>query len=140
MTIQIAREETRRCRHMGYSFRLAAKVLSYAPSISQDNTYHGLCYTSRGALAGTTNCVHHEGSIRTTHRTRSERSYHGATSRSKCMCVCVCVCVCMCVSVRINDAVSLVAISSLRREINQYAPIASCFFHDALAVHLVNGP
>ena len=24
----------------------------YAPSHRQDNTYHGLCYTSRGALAG----------------------------------------------------------------------------------------
>ena len=30
-TIQIAREETR-CRHMGYSFRLAVRVLLYAPS------------------------------------------------------------------------------------------------------------
>ena len=30
-TIQIVREETR-CRHMGYSFRLAARVLLYAPS------------------------------------------------------------------------------------------------------------
>ena len=42
------REETR-CRHMGYSFRLTA------PSHRQDSTYHGLCYTSRGALAGTGN-------------------------------------------------------------------------------------
>ena len=53
-TIQIAREETR-CRHMGYSFRLTARVLLYAPSHRQDNTYHSLCYTSRGALAGTRN-------------------------------------------------------------------------------------
>ena len=45
------RKETR-CRHIGYSFRLAARVLLYAPSHKQDNTYHGLCYTSRGALAG----------------------------------------------------------------------------------------
>ena len=33
----------------------------------QDNTYHGLCYTSRGSLAGTRNssmCPPHEGSIR----------------------------------------------------------------------------
>ena len=30
-TSQIAREETR-CRHMGYSFRLAARVILYAPS------------------------------------------------------------------------------------------------------------
>ena len=51
-TIQIAKEETR-CRHMGYYFRLAPRVLLYTPSHRQDNTYHGLCYTSRGALAGT---------------------------------------------------------------------------------------
>ena len=53
-TIQIVREETR-CRHMGYSYRLTARVLLYAPSNRQDNTYHGLYYTSRGALAGTRN-------------------------------------------------------------------------------------
>ena len=47
-------EETR-CRHMGYSFQLAARVLLYASSQRQDKTYHGLCYTSRGALAGTRN-------------------------------------------------------------------------------------
>ena len=35
--------------------RLAARILVYAPSHSQDNTYHGLCYNSRGALAGTRN-------------------------------------------------------------------------------------
>ena len=43
------------CRHMGYCFRLAAKVLPYASSHRQNNTYHGTCYTSRGALAGTRN-------------------------------------------------------------------------------------
>ena len=53
-TILIVRKETR-CCHIGYSFRLAARVLLYAPSHRQDNTYHGLCYTSRGALAGTRN-------------------------------------------------------------------------------------
>ena len=50
-----------------YSFRLAARVLSYAPSHRQDSTYHGLCYTSCGALAGTRNSSMgpaHEGSIR----------------------------------------------------------------------------
>ena len=65
-TTQIAREETR-CRHMSYTFRLAARVLLYSPSHRQDNTYHGLCYTSRGALAGTRNSSMdppHEGSIR----------------------------------------------------------------------------
>ena len=40
---------------MGYSFRLTAMVLLYAPSHKQDSSYHGLCYTSRGALAGTIN-------------------------------------------------------------------------------------
>ena len=39
----------------GLSFRLAARVLLYAQSHKQDNTYHGLCYTSRGALAGPRN-------------------------------------------------------------------------------------
>ena len=53
-TILIVREETC-CRHIGYSYRLTARVLLYAPSHRQDNTYHGLCYTSRGALAGTRN-------------------------------------------------------------------------------------
>ena len=41
--------------HIGYSYRLTARVLLYAPSHRQDSTYHGLCYTSRGALAGTRN-------------------------------------------------------------------------------------
>ena len=53
-TILIVRKETR-CRHIGYSLRLTARVLLYAPSQRQDSTYHGLCYTSRGALAGTRN-------------------------------------------------------------------------------------
>ena len=77
------REETR-CHHMGYSFRLAARVLLYASSHRQDNTYHDLCYTSRGALAGTrNNSMGPPWRINlTTHRTMSERSYRGATSRS----------------------------------------------------------
>ena len=60
-------ERGNRCRHIGYSFRLAARVLLYASSHRQDNTYHSLCYTSRGALAGTRNSSMgspHEGSIR----------------------------------------------------------------------------
>ena len=60
------REETC-CRHVGYTFQLAARVLLYASSHRQDNTYHGLCYTSRAALAGTRNSSMgppHEGSIR----------------------------------------------------------------------------
>ena len=65
-TILIVRKETC-CRHMGYSLRLTARVLLYAPSHRQDNTYHSLCYTSRGALPGTRNSSMgppHEGSIR----------------------------------------------------------------------------
>ena len=65
-TILIVRKETR-YRHIGYSYRLTARVLLYAPSQRQDNTYHGLCYTSCGALAGTRNSSMgppHEGSIR----------------------------------------------------------------------------
>ena len=56
-TILIVRKETR-CRHIGYPFRLVARVLLYAPSLS---------YTSRGALAGMRNSLMgppHEGSIR----------------------------------------------------------------------------
>ena len=83
-TTQIVREETC-CRHMGYSFWLTARVLLYASSHRQEDTYHSLCYTSSGALAGTRNS-----SMRppwridpTSHHTMSERSYHGATSRSR---------------------------------------------------------
>ena len=62
-TIPIVRKETR-CRHIGYSYRLTARVLL---SHRQYDTYHGLCYTSRGALTGTRNSSMgppHEGSIR----------------------------------------------------------------------------
>ena len=55
------------CHHMGYSFWLAARVLLYASSHRQDNTYHSLCYTSRGAQARMRNSSMgppHEGSIR----------------------------------------------------------------------------
>ena len=70
MASSILREETR-CRHMGYSFRLAARVLLYAPSHMQDNTYHGLCYTSRGALAGRRNS-----SMGSTIKDRSDEPSH----------------------------------------------------------------
>ena len=36
-TILIVRKETR-CRHIGYSYRLTARVLLYAPSHREDNT------------------------------------------------------------------------------------------------------
>ena len=83
-TILIVSKETR-CRHIGCSFQLTARVLLYAPSHRQDSTY-GLCYTSRGALAGTRNSSMgspHEGSIRRPIVQLSKRSYHGATSRSQ---------------------------------------------------------
>ena len=34
---------------------ITARVLLYAPPHRQDDTYHSLCYTSRGALAGMRN-------------------------------------------------------------------------------------
>ena len=40
-TILIVRKETR-CRHIGYSFRLAARVLLYALFHVHDSTYHDL--------------------------------------------------------------------------------------------------
>ena len=77
-TILIVRKETR-CRHIGYSYRLTARVLLYAPSHRQDNTYHILCYTSRGALAGTRNSSMgppHEGSIRRPTAPQSNKMKH----------------------------------------------------------------
>ena len=61
----------------GLLFPINSKGSFYASSHRQDSTYHGLCYTSREALAGTRNS-----SVGSTHRTMSERSYHGDTSRS----------------------------------------------------------
>ena len=49
------------------SFRLTARCFLYVPSHKQDGTYHDLCYTSCGALAGTRNSSMgppDEGSIR----------------------------------------------------------------------------
>ena len=48
-------EESRCCHYMGYSFRLAARVILYVQCYRKDSAYHGLCYTSRGALTGTRN-------------------------------------------------------------------------------------
>ena len=42
-----------RCRHyMGYSLRLAARDILYAPYRRQDSTYHSLVYNSRTTQAG----------------------------------------------------------------------------------------
>ena len=48
--IQPVKEETRCCHYMGYSFGLATGVLLHVSCQKQDNTYHDLCYTSRGSL------------------------------------------------------------------------------------------
>ena len=51
----------------GLLFPITARVILYAPSHRQDCIYHGICYTSRGALAVTRNSSMsppHEGSIR----------------------------------------------------------------------------
>ena len=82
-TILIVRNETR-CRHIGYSYRLTARVILYAPSHRQDNTYHGLSYTSRGALAGTRNSSMgppHEGSIRRPIAPSARRLHNRHTQR-----------------------------------------------------------
>ena len=77
-TILIVRKKTC-CRHIGYSFRFTARVLLYATSNRQDSTYHSLCYTSRGALAGMRNSSMgppHEGSHHQHHeQTLLPRSY-----------------------------------------------------------------
>ena len=89
------RKETR-CRQMGYSFRLPAHseqaVIAHAChghthficilyNHRQDSTY--FVYTNRGSLAGTRNkSMDPPRRIDpTTHRTMSDHSYHGATSR-----------------------------------------------------------
>ena len=66
-----------------YGIRYMVKNHSDMHHPRQDNTYHCLCYTSHGALAGTRNSpMGPPWRIDpTTHRTMSERSYHRATSR-----------------------------------------------------------
>ena len=68
-----------------FNLRLAARVILYASSHRQDNTYYGICYTSCGALAGTRNssmCPPRR-IVPTSRRTMSERHYHGATFRTQ---------------------------------------------------------
>ena len=46
------------------TLQLAERVLLYAPSHTQDSTYHSKCYISRGALVeAIAQWVHNEGSI-----------------------------------------------------------------------------
>ena len=55
------REELCCYHYMGYSFRLAARVLLYAPFHKQDNTYHNMEHWLEREIV---QWVHHEGSIR----------------------------------------------------------------------------
>ena len=68
-TILIVRNETR-CRHKGYSFRLTASVLLYAPSHRQDSTYTAFDtpVVEQWLEREIDQWVHHEGSIRRTMR------------------------------------------------------------------------
>ena len=99
-TILIVRKETR-CHHIGYSYRLTARVLLYAPSHRQDNTYHGLCYTSRGALAGTRNSPMGGSESKQDLFTETQFSTNWFSlpiikpdkNISKCMCACIFLCV-----------------------------------------------
>ena len=67
---------------MGYSFRLAVRVLLYTPSHRQDNTYHncGPLAITRNSSMGPPWRINP-----TTHRTVSKHSSHGATSCSYCL-------------------------------------------------------
>ena len=125
-TILRVRKETR-CRHIGYSYRLTARVLLYAPSHRQDNTYHGLCYTSRGALAGTRNSSMgppHEGSIRRpTPPWANALPLRYVPLPTTCLClwlicvsVCVCVRACICVNLCVCVCVCVWVINSLWRK------------------------
>ena len=66
------REETC-CRHLGYSFRLAARVLLYAPYHRQAFVIPVVEHWLEREIAQLVD--------ETTHRTINERSYHRATSR-----------------------------------------------------------
>ena len=56
-----------------YSFRLSAKDLLYTSSHRQNNTYHSLCYTSCGVLAGMRMGLS-QGTGQTTYRTMNKCS------------------------------------------------------------------
>ena len=64
---QHCRCSTKRCAIIMLCHCLPQPITNWSPSHRQDNTYHSLCYTSRGALAGTRNSTMgppHEGSVR----------------------------------------------------------------------------
>ena len=113
---------------MGLSFQLTARVLLYAPSHRQDNTYHSLCYTSRWALAGTRNKLNGSTPWRinpTTHHTMSERSYHRAQNKSGCY----------------NESCLYICVheGSIRRPITPWANALTTELHLALGLTEYNG-
>ena len=56
-TTEVIRNKTCCCHFTDYAFQLAARALLYVLYHRQESTYHGLCYTSCGALAGTRNSL-----------------------------------------------------------------------------------
>ena len=75
-TIQIVREETCCRYYTGYTILLVQMIFYKSPPHRQESAYHNLCYTSRGALAGSRNVLM-DTPIRmdpTTHHTMSRRS------------------------------------------------------------------
>ena len=134
-TILIVKKETC-CRHIGYSFWLTARVLLYTPSHRQDS----LCYTSRGALAGTRNSSMgppYEGSIRrpiapwagalTTElhlvpwNTLEENTQHIKFNKqlNVCVCVSVCTCVCVCICVHTHTHIYIYIYKKRKKKENQ---------------------
>ena len=62
----------------GLLFPISSKASLYAPSHRQDSTYHGLCYTSHGALARTRYvCTYEYTNILTHMETYTYISYTG---------------------------------------------------------------
>ena len=75
MTIQIVGEETRCSQFMGYSLRLAARVILYTLSDRQNSTYHSLWYTGWNDMSTMKD--------RSDHPSLHKRTlYHGVTSHA----------------------------------------------------------
>ena len=66
----------------GLPVPITARVLLYAPSHRQDSTYHGLCYTSRGALAGSIKGMHQNNLLETRIRRRRRRRRRRTESKN----------------------------------------------------------
>ena len=85
MTTQIAREETC-CHHIGYSFRLAARVLLYASSHRQDR--HSISSMGPPKENQTYDPLHHVWML---------YDIHVCICVYICVYIYVCVCVCVCI-------------------------------------------